>query len=302
MKKILSLIVSTSLLVLACDKVENPIVKKNTAVGSKFVENNNASVANFRKILLEDYTGQTCPNCPTAADLIREELLPRYKDSLIVIAVHQGNTFAKPTITFTNDFRTEAGEEWGKTSGFGIAFYPCGLINRKDYGTGRQVANQSWSSTIPKAIKEPFIVRLNVNTSYDTTVRALNVTAKGTFLQAYPNPTKISMVYIQEGIAGKQKKGSSDIEEYDFEHMLRGDLNGVWGQDFKAAALANDSATVSVTNFALPENVKGVSTNGNAPVDDKQVSVIVFVYDATTKVVLQVEKLKIRPTKSASAQ
>ena len=79
-------------------------------------------------------------------------------------------------------------------------------------------------------------------------------------------------------------------------------MNGVWGQDFKAAALANDSATVSVTNFALPENVKGVSTNGNAPVDDKQISVIVFVYDATTKVVLQVEKLKIRPTKSASAQ
>lgn len=298
MKRIITFFGIFSLLAVACDKVENPIVIKNTVIGSKFIENNNDAIAGYRKALLEDYTGQTCPNCPTAADLIKTQLIPRYGDSLVVIAVHQGNTYAKPTLTYTNDFRTTAGEEWGKSSGFGIGFYPCGLINRTDYGTGRQIANQAWSSTIPKALKDPFSLKLNVKTSYDTTVRSLSVRVKGTFQKTYTGSTKISIIYTEDSIVGKQKKGSADLEEYEFEHMMRSSLNGDWGASFTSAtAVAGDSIIYSLDNIGIPEIYKGVSNAGNSAVNDKKVTVVVFVYDELTKVVLQAEKLKIRPTK-----
>lgn len=302
MKRLILFLAIASISIVACDKVSNPIVVKNTVVGSKFVVNNNDGVAGFRKVLLEDYTGQTCPNCPTAADLITNSLVPTYNETLIVVAVHQGNTYAKPTLTFTNDFRTTAGEEWGKSSGFGIGFYPCGLINRSDYGTGRQIANQAWPSIIPKAQNDPFVLQLNVRTSYDTTVRSLSVKVKGTWKKAYTGATKVLVLFTEDGIVGKQKKGSVDIEEYEFEHMLRGSLNGDWGASFSSSAAAvGDSIIYNLNDIGIPDNFKGVSGAGNSAVNDKNVSIVVFVYDEQTKVVLQAEKLRLRPAKTTGS-
>lgn len=292
------LLLCLALVFSACDNVPLPNVTKQSAIGSNFVFSDNDSLAGFKKVLLEDYTGQTCPNCPSAADLIRENLSPRYKDTLVVIAVHQGNTFAKPVGTFTNDFRTSAGEEWGSSagSGFGIGFYPAGLINRNKYGSNIQNSYPSWSSVIPTALKDPFVVKLNLRSAYDPAVRALNVSVRGKFLQAYSNKTKISLVFIQDGIVGKQKKASTEIEEYDFEHMLRGDINGSWGVDFTTGAVAaGDSIRYVVNDFALPENVKGTSNTGNAPVDHNKVYIVAILYDATTRAVLQAEKVKLLP-------
>jgi hypothetical protein len=291
------IIIPLAFLFSSCDKVKDPIVKRNTVAGSKFVNNNNFSRSHYKKVLLEDYTGQTCPNCPTAAKLIKTVLVPAYGDSLIALAVHQGDTYAKPTPTFTNDFRTTAGEEWGKSgSGFGIGFWPSGLVNRKNYGTGLIVPNQAWTTAVPKALKDPMDVKLDVSTQYDTTARALNVSVKGTFMRAYANPTKIIVVIMEDGIVGKQKDGSKDVEDYEFEHMMRGDINGTWGTDFKAsAALLGDTVRSNFTNFPLPLTVSGTSGKAPTPLNDRKSAVIAFVYDVSTKSVLQVEKVAIRP-------
>ena len=284
-------------LLFSCDKVQNPIVKRDTVSGSKFISSNNATRSGYKKVLLEDYTGQTCPNCPTAAKLIKTTLIPAYGDSLIALAIHQGDTYAKPTPSFTNDFRTTAGEEWGKSgSGFGIGFWPSGLINRKNYGTGLIVPNQSWTSVVPKALKDPMVLKLDLSTQYDTTARALNVSVKGTFLMTYPNPTKIIVIFQEDGIVGKQKDGKTDVEDYEFEHMMRGDINGTWGPDFKiSAANPGDTVRNNFNNFALPASISGTSLKAPLPLNDRKTTVIAFVYDLTDKTVLQVEKVAIRP-------
>ena len=48
----------------------------------------------IRKILLEDYTGHKCPNCPEAA-VEAHNLKLAYGDSLVIMAVHAG-VFAEP--------------------------------------------------------------------------------------------------------------------------------------------------------------------------------------------------------------
>lgn len=301
MKKLIFIIAATAIFFTACDKVSNPIVPKVVVIGSNFVKNDNSSVAGFKKVLLEDYTGQTCPNCPTAAKVIANDLLPTYGNSLVVIAVHQGDVYAKPAGTYTNDFRTTAGEEWGSKSGsFPVNFYPCGLINRKNFGTGVLTANQSWPSIIPKALADPFVVKLDVNTEYDTVARALNVKVQGTFQTAYSNPLMIVAVYIEDSISGKQKDGKLEIEEYEFEHMMRGDIIGTWGKPFTTGASAAGAiVNWSNDNFGLPRVPTGISNTQNmAPINDHKVSVVVFVYDATDKSVIQVEKVKIRPSVS----
>lgn len=294
MKKII-LYVSTVLIVSSCDKVSNPIVVKNTVVGTTFFKNSNKSVSNFKKTLFEDYTGHRCQFCPDGASIIKNELLPVYGNSLIVIAAHQGGLARPLGTSFPNDFRTTAGETWGGSGGFGLFDdWPTGLVNRKNYNSlGMKLFKSKWTSVVPIAMNDPFVLKLDVETEYDANVRALNVYVKGIFKTAYTNKTNLTVVYLQDSLVGRQIDGSKEVDDYEFEHMLRGDINGVWGTEFSSGSvLANDSAKWSIQGFPLPTLTE--KAEKGLPINDKKVTVVVFAYDAVTREVLQVEKVKIR--------
>jgi hypothetical protein len=48
-----------------------------------------------KKVLVEDYTGHTCGNCPAAARMLNDTIKPLYGDRLIVLGIHAGY-FAEP--------------------------------------------------------------------------------------------------------------------------------------------------------------------------------------------------------------
>lgn len=296
MKKIaiISGLFSLLILVISCDKVKNPIVVKNTAVGSDFVTKDNSAVSGYKKTLLEDYTGMRCPNCPDAA-VTATNLAAQYGSSLVVIAVHTG-PFAKPIGNFINqDYRTDSGDIWGGTSGFLIPSYPNGIINRKNYASnGLIVLHTSWSSVVSLAKNDPFIVKLNVTTKYDTTVKALNTQVKATFQAAYSNSVSLTALLIEDGIVGKQDIHGVETEDYDFEHVVRGTLNGDWGQVLKGgSATVGDTASIAINNIDL-KALRYNAQNKPISINDKNVSVVVIAFDTSTREVLQVEKVKIR--------
>ena len=283
-----------SIFIFSCDKVKYPIVQKATVVGSNFITKTNSSVSSTKKMLLEDYTGARCPNCPDAAKTATT-LLVTYPTDLIVIAVHAGN-FAKPFGNYINqDFRSVAGDTWnGVSAGFGIGSYPTGLINRKDYGTGLQIAHTNWSSVLNIAKTDPLVVKLDVTTKYDSTVKSLNVDVIASFKKVYSKNVMISVVLTEDGIKGLQDDQGVEIPEYDFEHMLRGAVNGDWGESLKTTPIAvNDTVKKSFSNFSL-NGLVYTPTTKPIVVNDKNISVVVFAYDAITREVLQVEKIKIR--------
>jgi len=96
-----------------------------------------------KKVLLEDYTGHLCVNCPEAA-VIAHNLEGLYGGKLIVMAVHAG-MFAAPSATgdFTADYTTPAGDTWNNE--FGITSNPNGMVNRKDFGSGIVLGKDAWS-------------------------------------------------------------------------------------------------------------------------------------------------------------
>lgn len=278
----------------SCDKVKNPIVGSTTVKGTNFIIKSNSTVANSKKMLLEDFTGQRCPNCPDAAAIIKNNLVPAYGSSLVVISIHQGG-FATPFGTaWPRDYRTTVGDEWGSTGGFGITEWPTGIINRKNYNSnGLKLPRTKWTSVCPMAMTDPFVVRLDVVSEYDPTVRALNLRVKGTFKTAYANKINIVACMVEDSIIGKQTWGGDEIEDYEFEHMFRGTINGKAGDVFtSAAASAGDSIKWVKENYGLPK----LSEKGEKglALSDTHLSVIIYVYDLLSGEILQVEKVKIR--------
>jgi hypothetical protein len=284
----------------SCDKVKDPIVKRDTAVGENFVYNNNYSKSNYKKVLLEDYTGHRCTSCPAATDMIKNQLLPRYGDSLVVIAVHQGNVFAAPTTDFSNDYRTVCGEEWGSNTGFNIIAWPAGVVNRRKFNNLYIQQYTSWPARIPSVRSDPFYMKLDLLTAYDPSKRALNLDIKATFNLPYQDNVKVTVVYLQDGIVGPHDLKSGKKDDYVFDYMLRGDINGTWGSLLTNDPVsAGDTARLAFQNIAIPLELRGVSNGVPVAVDDKNVSIVVFAFDEKSKEVLQVEKIQILPKTSS---
>ena len=79
-------------------------------------------------ILVEDFTGWNCPNCPGGTEVLETEMA-KYQGRLIVSAIHTGS-FARPSHENNNlDFRTPYGDELKQT--FNVTSYPAILINRQ---------------------------------------------------------------------------------------------------------------------------------------------------------------------------
>lgn len=305
MKKLVAFtLVLTGIFLFSCDKVKDPIIKKNTAVGSKFVKNNNSAVSGFKKVLLEDFTGQRCPNCPDGSRIIKNTLIPTYNNTLVVVAVHAGGLANPYGEYISQDFRTAEGEKWnGSAEGFGITTWPTGLVNRRTYGgNDLQLTSTKWAAVVPLALSDPFVLKMDVNTEYDTTVRALNVFVKAKFLQAYSNDVKIVALITEDNIVGIQDDKGVKIEEYEFEHMMRGTLNGTWGTDLKLKPIVtNDTVSVAFKNFEISTKPMGLNNNGKGKVIvPKNVTVVVYAYDAVTREVLQAEQVKIWPSSTVA--
>ena len=86
-------------LTFSCDKIEK----------DNFTDPNATFPWLGKKVLVEDFTGYKCTNCPAAATELHniEEFYP---DKVIGIAIHAGS-FAKPGGVFVTDFRTDEGNE-----------------------------------------------------------------------------------------------------------------------------------------------------------------------------------------------
>lgn len=301
MKKILVVIVSI-LIFLGCDKVKNPIQNPNAVTGctvTPHVVKTNSLTMNCKKVIVEDYTGHTCGNCPRAAE-DAETIMNLYKDSVIVIAVHAGTTFAPPfPPDYPDDFRTSVGTDWDGFLGMSAAGLPKGGVNRAQ--TPYAQPRTTWSSYVNTLLDGPQQAKMLLTTTLDTAKMLLNVSVKTTFLSALNYNVNLCVVITEDSIVGSQKDYSppptalvingDERPDYRFNHMLRGAVNGSWGELVKSSPVANDTITKNYSCFTL--NPWPVAA-GNPKKNLMNTSVVAFLFNATTKEIIQAEKVKIK--------
>ncbi len=176
----------------SCDKVKNPYPHqfvdidtsllegitlqqyKNT-LWKDFTPNTNSN----RNVLIEDFTGHRCINCPYAAREART-IESNHKDRVFVASIHSGPNGttgfqATAGTTFARDFTNFNGLEISKliTDG-GFVGNPSGTVNRTSHG-GQIFQNYStWDSYSSSIITENNLkVNLQAFTNYFPTKRGL---------------------------------------------------------------------------------------------------------------------------------
>ncbi len=262
-------IVIASLFLQSCDKIDEP-----------FTIPVPAKAWYGKRILLEDYTGQRCPNCPGAA-IIANDIKSLYGDQVVIISVHAG-FFAepKPVLNFPADYRSDAGNEWDGFFGISNAGNPNGMINRVGFPTTTQIVNpNAWASKVGSMMTEIPEMDITISTSYSNTDRKLSGTIKTKFLKTIKKNLKLQLLITEDSIISPQQNTTSVIPDYVHRHMLRGAINGSWG------SVLTDGQTNTPIDTELSQNLQYTL---DAIWKSRHCSIVAFVYDADTYEILQV--------------
>lgn len=226
-----------------------------------------------KRVLIEDFTGQGCVNCPNAT-LVIEEMQKQYgADNVIAVGIHSG-PYAKTMSEQKNyPLWTETGDYYYYDS-WDIEAQPTGVIDRKFVSS----TYQSWGAIVRAELQESAPIELDATTEYDAATRTVtvNVNSKGVLdvtgkLQVWLTEDNITSVqYMPDG---------KPNVEYVHNHVFRTAVNGRDGEDFSIKWNEEKTATCTAV---LDDGWKA-----------ENMSVVAFVYNGDG--VQQVVKVPVIP-------
>lgn len=194
-----------------------------------------------RAVLLVDFTGQYCINCPSAHEVI-ESLEHQYGDSLIAVSVHCG-AFGRPysasnlslnRVWLMYDEGNRLDEEYHK----GVVGYPAGVINMKL----PDMLPDNWPAAVRTALlyKPGASVVMSSSVVDEKVTLTMSVSTPGSF------SGKVSAWLVEDGITAPQMNASSTLmPEYVHNNVFRRSFTDVLGDPLTLKA--GETVTLTYT-------------------------------------------------------
>lgn len=294
MKKIvlvISVLAIVGLLFPQCDKIEEPYLETPSGPDPDPDPDPDPTAPQDRNILLLDFTGHQCGNCPGGHRTIKQ-LQNSFGERLIPIAVH-ATYFArfdtgasKYNYNFTCAEGIElAGETNGNSGYFPVTVLPQGVVN--SFAKDKVEVQGNWGTEVGEYIgqKTKFNIDIESELNDDESQSQLNITV--TAIENADLDLKLGVYIVESGIINWQLDYSADpqdIPDYTHDHVLRGSYNGTFGE-----SLNNES---SISKDQVFEKSYSLNLGSDWVVDNCYA--IAFVYDNDSKEILHVKEVHLK--------
>ncbi len=281
---------------ISCDRIEHPVVDHSNDLDWSLFPGGDSTDYNWpiwttntntqQNVLLEDYTGHTCTNCPAAA-VIGKGLEDANPNRVFVTSIHASTGSAFQEVAppeFLQDFRTEAGNDYVNEipSFFGN---PSGAINRKGGGLANTnwFLSSAWAGKVNSTLSESPIAKLQLQYNYYPQTRGLFVHTESEFTSAVSEDFGLTIYLVREVVIAAQKLSNGNTEEHYHHHnVLSDNLNGTWGTKLESTEKAYNHFAV-----LLPDNSSDTTFN----IDN--LALITYIYNKSTLEVAQVIKTEL---------
>lgn len=315
--KNLILFLAIGLFIVGCDKIENPykdnIITKGTAAYDSSSLNKGLYPGNWedylsnywpvfphnantnRNVLIEDFTGHMCPNCPAGAN-IAHQIVAAHPDRAFIASIHAG-----PSVTgitnfqetepglFSADFTNPQGLGYGIffNDGFGFIGNPRGPINRSIFGSEQMFTSPtSWSSNATNMINENNLkVNIQAKVNYFSPTRGLFLHVEVDAIADLPASARCVVYFIQNEVIAPQKNGPLVDTNYHHKDIHRGNIDGqLWGQPLLSdgAALLAGKNALMYYSYKIPQEY-----------DPAKCHLLIYIMNNDTKEIYQVIKAEI---------
>ncbi len=275
-----SLFVAVVMFFAGCDKIDPPYT---TEVDHDHNGENGEVVS---RVLLEEFTGHQCPNCPEASKAAKD-LKALYGDQLVILTIHAGWFANTDDDLFSYDFTTPVGS--ALADHFNVQQFPIGLVNRTRFGGSLLLSHSAWAEAIPQLTDQPPGFDIHIDSAYDPDENTLKVDVNVYVLESSDCNYRLSVFLTESGIVKPQKTNDPDypsgvIEDYEHNYVLRASFNDVWGEILNDASISpgmsfQKTYSLNWDNEWIPENSK----------------IVAFVHHALTEEVMQVTASPVVP-------
>ncbi|MGV3613636.1 MAG: Omp28-related outer membrane protein [Fluviicola sp.] len=305
MKKILFLPIIAATFLASCDKVKNAYPEKATGTStldwSLYPDGDSAYYASqglwptfpantntFTNVLIEDFTGHRCFNCPNAANIIHT-LEDQNPGRVFGAGIHTSpfgmSNFQQeelpdyPSVLY-NPLAFEIGIHFGSKPGTGFLGNPNGAVNRQLNGTDNTSAPATWNSKTAVELNKPVRVNIQSHANYFASTR-------GSFLHVEVDKVDNNLtnqlaivVYVCEDslIAPQLMPDLTYNPTYVHRDILRDCIDGnAFGRVLAASDLGSNGKYYVNYTYALPSQYN---------VDNMHY--LIYVYDKVTEEIYQV--------------
>ena len=248
--------------------------------------NVNPGIISDRVVLVEDFTGASCTNCPGAASTL-ESLLEKYPNNLIVIGVHS-RFLALPAKSGDPYFWTPESEDIEKFLGAWDG-KPEAAFNRRLFPNEKKIRigkPDTWISYLEQELVVAPKVDLNIKVTFDSVTRNVHIELKTKALTAINNKLHLHVALTESNILADQKSLTGILSPYTHNHVLRKLITPTSGE--KIADQLDLNATIEKSyDFVLPTDAVLWQAD--------RCSVIAYVSeDENSKYILQAAESKIK--------
>lgn len=324
MKRVISISYSITILLFivfnsACDKIDNPVrpiygdLDTSLYPGPGFYiypEFDLNYPSDVENVLIEDYTGHTCGNCPGAA-IIAHDLKDANPGRVFVTAVHASPTDGFQEVNlpddpdypkYSHDFRTEAGNDYVDDIN-GFIGNPQGMVNRKlsDSDNDNWEFAPAWGTAVEAIISanNPLQMNIQVKTNYYTETRGLFVHVQSKTLANMSGRYNMVVFLIQDELITWQKDYSfppaqQDVADYHHKDILLGTINGSYGTELFDGSSTIGEVFENHYSYQVPADV---IYNANAVAGEEcGLSIIAYLMNRDTYEIIQVTEIPIYVT------
>lgn len=177
-----------------------------------------------RAVLIEDYTGQNCINCPTAHEVI-DELVAQFGEAVIPVSIHAGGlAIGVDKTRFPVNYiglKTEQGQQMNDR--LAITQWPMGTVNG-----GATMPESGWAAAVRNAMGQESVldVKLSAKMQPDSLISIEAVLSPRADFKG-----QFQLWVVESGIVARQRllDGSTD-KEYVHNNVFREAVGGIDGQ------------------------------------------------------------------------
>jgi hypothetical protein len=298
----------------SCDKVKNPYLPEFVDIDTTLLDGQ--TLADYKSnnwptfttntntlvnVLIEDFTGHRCVNCPTATS-VAEGIEAAHEGRVFIAAIHadnsgsvgsfQGFDFAPYNTNFTNPNGIELAYDLGVID-VNFNANPAGTTNRKAFGGGMFTPYLDWATNTTNILNNNVLkVNIQSKTNYYPTTRGVILHTEVDLLDTSVSDV-FQIVYLIEDSLISPQKLNGGLEDLAYVHrdIMRGCIdNKPWGRKLV------ESMKVNKNGISVPGNKYYLNYSYKLPeqFNPDIMHLLIYVYDDSTKEILQVIKQKVK--------
>lgn len=206
-----------------------------------------------KRVLLEDFTGQRCVNCPAAAELI-EQIQEEYgADNVIAVGIYGGGLGTTLPNGVKCPLYTDEGQKYYDY--WGVTTQPVGMVDRHGL-----LSTSAWPGAVYNYIQQKPAVLLDAECRYDKVSRNVDISVTVDGVESVAGNLQVWLV--EDGVVSLQfLTGNIVDDDYVHNHVFRATVNGQMGDALNVASGERITREYSyvVNQDWNPENMSAVA-------------------------------------------